>query len=284
MKSVTMTICLTAAILFITAGSAWAVVEYNDGGTHYISSVVDDEVWVDYQSPGVQTTVNLLSGGSLGGGYHVYGHTDSRLNLAGGTVAGYLHSRDSSYVTISGAYVDGYALARETGHLTMAAGYVYGYLLAYDSSQVEMSGGVVKDYLCAYSNSQFTISDGVAGGGLYACDWSEVTMSGGTVVLDIRLDHNAILVLDGSDFAIDGVPVGLAEITSILRGSCSDEPIRRLTGTLANGDMLNNQFQVGGDARIVLVPEPATLLLLCSGLCLVRRFRKYRYSRQPRGA
>jgi hypothetical protein len=87
------------------------------------------------------------------------------------------------------------------------------------------------------------------------------------------LDTNAKLTIHGSDFAIDGTPFGFGEITSILGSDCGDEPSRRLTGTLANGDIINSQFQIGNSASIVLVPEPATLLLLGLGAVIMKRKR-----------
>jgi hypothetical protein len=68
-----------------------------------------------------------------------------------------------------------------------------------------------------------------------------------------------------------GTPLGYCEITSILGGNYENEPLRRLTGTLANGDIINNQFRIGETAKIVLVPEPATLLLLGLGAVMVRK-------------
>jgi hypothetical protein len=82
------------------------------------------------------------------------------------------------------------------------------------------------------------------------------------------------LTIDGSSFAINGTPFTSGEIKSILGGTYNFEPYRTLTGTLANGNTINNQFRIGDDASIVLVPEPTTLLSLSLGLCLIRRFRR----------
>jgi len=85
-------------------------------------------------------------------------------------------------------------------------------------------------------------------------------------------DLQGTLTIDGSDFAVDGTDVGYIELSSILGGFYAEEPNRRLTGTLRNGDPLNSKFRIGSSAKIVLVPEPATLLLIgLGGLMLSRR-------------
>ena len=68
---------------------------------------------------------------------------------------------------------------------------------------------------------------------------------------------SGVISIHGSDFAVDGVPFGYGELTSILGGSPWDEPNRNLTGTLASGEPINNGFYIGYDAKIVLVPAPA---------------------------
>ena len=80
-------------------------------------------------------------------------------------------------------------------------------------------------------------------------------------------------MLIGSDFAVDGQPVGYGELTSVYGGGWNNEPWRRLTGKLDNGDTIDNDFRIGYDAKIVLTPEPATLLLLGLGAVMVRRKR-----------
>jgi hypothetical protein len=89
----------------------------------------------------------------------------------------------------------------------------------------------------------------------------------------IPAGYGATLIINGFGFAIDGNPVGDVTITSIYGGLFLDEPFRRLTGTLANGDTINNQFQIGHESTIVLVPEPATLLLFGFGAVMLRRKR-----------
>ncbi|MBA7632239.1 hypothetical protein ES703_39782 [subsurface metagenome] len=79
----------------------------------------------------------------------------------------------------------------------------------------------------------------------------------------------------GSDFAVDGQPFGYGELTSI--GYNGNEPNRRLTGVLASGDLLDNNFCIYGDnAKIVLtpIPAPAGMLLGTIGVGLVGWLRR----------
>ena len=253
MKKRSETICLIVAVLVIAAGQGFGVVEFKDGGTWDIDYTINDDVLVDYLAPGMQTTVNLLNGGNISNSYQLQGYSDSRINISGGIVSNRFSTFDSIQVTMSSGYV--------------------GFLTAYDSSQVTMSGGWVATYLSAYDSSQVTMYGGEAGR-LRAEGNSQINWSGGTIVEDLVLHELATLTIDGFDFAVDGSLVGFGEITSIFGGSHGDEPLRHLTGTLANGDIINNQFRIGNDAKIVLIPEPATLLLLGLGAVILRKHKK----------
>jgi len=144
-------------------------------------------------------------------------------------------------------------------------------LYAYDSGEVMLDGGEINGYFYVAGNTQVTMSGGLVNC-LHVDGSSRVTMSGGTVYHhSLRLESNAILALDGSDFAIDENPFSVGEITSLLGSDYSQEPYRWLTGTLANGDIINNQFQIGNNAKIVLIPEPATLFLLSLGGLILRK-------------
>jgi hypothetical protein len=230
MKNVRMTIWLVAAVLFMVASQGFGVTEFKDGGTHNID-YSEGYMYVDNGAPGMNTTVNLLDGGSI---WKWWAYEDSRINISGGSVGLWL--------------------------------------VPYGRTQVTMSGGRTL-YLYAYDSSKVTMSGGTATGDLVAGGSSQVTLSGGTIAQTLDLYQNAILYLDGTNFAIDGTPFSSGEITSILGGDYGNEPYRTLTGTLANGDIINNQFQIGDYASITLVPEPATLLLLGLGAVMARSKR-----------
>ena len=91
---------------------------------------------------------------------------------------------------------------------------------------------------------------------------SEINIFGCSGLGWLYADLNGIMTINGSGFAVDGTSVGYVELT----GS------GQLAGILNNGDAINAFFEIYSNGRIVLVPEPATLLLLgLGGLTLMRR-------------
>jgi hypothetical protein len=92
--------------------------------------------------------------------------------------------------------------------------------------------------------------------------------------LELR-DESQIKIF-GSDFAVDGKPLGYGELTSILSGNPLDEPFRHLTGTLLSRELIDNDFRIGYNARIVLIPEPASAVMLGLGSIYLTLPRKRR--------
>lgn len=260
MKSKNLTIWVIVVALCLTSPQVMGWTEFKDGATHNINYEIADEVWVDYKAPRMQTTLNWLDGASTPRGYDLQAFEDSRINIFGGSIGGMLWALGSSRVAMSGGTI---------GHNFVAG----------DSSQVIISGGWLNQSLSADDSSQVTISGGLIDGGLRTSDSGQLTLSGGWIGNELTAAEHSILTIHGVDFAVDGKYFGYGELSSILGGFLSDEPRRRLTGTLASGNILNKDFRIGGDARIVLVPEPATLLLLTlGGLMLLCRPSKYRHA------
>ena len=78
-------VVVTVLSLATSQGFGWT--QYKDGGTHNISSTINDDVWVDYQAPGMQTTVNVLEGASIHNPYILQGFHESRIDIYGGYLA-----------------------------------------------------------------------------------------------------------------------------------------------------------------------------------------------------
>jgi len=213
-----------------------------------------------------------MTGGSVLGEDFVAGG-DSHINIGGGWIERSLIAVDNSQVTMISGSVN---WLRNYGNnqVTMTGGSVRGYLEACGDSRINIDGGSV-NWLQTYGNSQVTMTGGSVVYGLWAWDNSQVTMSsgsvgsfrawdnsqvnwsGGTVGGDIWLNHQSVLTIEGSDFAIDGTPFGNGDITSLFHSDPSADPLRHLTGILANGDIIDNDFYIGHDAKIVLAFGPA---------------------------
>ncbi|MCJ7730067.1 MAG: PKD domain-containing protein [Sedimentisphaerales bacterium] len=259
MKNVRMTIWMVVTVLVMAAGNIFGAMEFKDGGTHNIDYAFHiSDIYVDYLTPGMQTTINLLSGGDVQG-FNAY--EDSRINIIDGYV-GNLDARDRSQVTMSGGTA-GCLDARDSSQVTMSGGLVRDNLRSWGNSQVTISGGSVGIWLITLGNSQVTMSGGTNACSLNTYDSSRFNWSGGTMEGELMLGmedgSTAIVTIYGYNFAIDGTPFGFGEITSILGGDWGDEPFRHLSGTLLSGDLLNNDFRIGYNAKIILVPEPNTL-------------------------
>lgn len=202
MRNRKLMVLVAAVSLLVSASPVMAVIEFNDGGEWDIDYETRGHVTVDYQSPGMGTTVNMLEGGRIL--WLLDGYEDSIINFLGGVIVG--------------------SRGRSVGS---------GGISAHDSSQVAISGGALQNVF-GYGSSQ-------------------ITVSGGRIYREFNLEDNAALTIVGSGFAVDGTPVGYIELTSILGGNYPDEPTRRLTGTLLNGDPLDNDFHIGHNAKIILV-------------------------------
>jgi len=126
-------------------------------------------------------------------------------------------------------------------------------------------------YLGSRESSQINISGGsIADLGSY--DSSQVNITGGLIDSDLFLLDQSLIQIFGSDFAVDGQPFGFGELISIFGGSPKNEPWRRLTGTLLSGELIDCDFRIGHDARIILtIPEPATVSLLSIGGLMLRK-------------
>lgn len=165
MKTKSMTIWMMVLVLCVSSSQVMAVmawIQYNDGGTHDIATTINDDVWVDWQAPGMGTTVNLLDGGQILYSYNVQAFEDSQLNIFGGVIEYSLAAHNSSLVTISGGTVGNDLYAHDSSKVSISGGSIGNDLYLYGSSQVDVSGGSIGSYLRAYDSSQVTVSGGSA--------------------------------------------------------------------------------------------------------------------------
>lgn len=176
MKNARMTIWMVTTVLVMTAGQGFGLTEFKDGGIYNINYTINDNVSVDNGAPAMQTTFNLLSGGTVSSPYLLQGYESSKLNIAGGSAYQIKHHGPGS-ITISAGTV---------GSLYCSNIYVANSLI--------MTGGQV-NYL----------NDGVG----------SMTISGGAVdILDVDGDGgiaSGLVTINGYNFAINGNPVSFGQ-------------------------------------------------------------------------
>lgn len=184
---------------------AQALVVYDDGLTHEISTGIADDVAI-YDGPGSQPTIVKLLDGVIG---DVDVYQNSRFEMLGGELGSNLSLRDNSRAEISGGQARGDDLR------------FYGF--------------------------------------------SEVSITGGYIGEDLEFFEGSVGFIYGSDFLIDGMPVGYGPLT---------EHIGYLTGTLLNGEQISTTVFIFDNSSVYLVPEPVSIVLLGLGvIALMRRCR-----------
>lgn len=174
MRSKSVMIWVMVAALSLASSQVLAVVEFKDGLIHDIDYEISDTVWVDYEAPGMQTTVNLIDGGKMFS--YLKGFEDSKINIFGGLIIGFL--------------------------------------MAEERCQVDISGGSISNDVYAYG-SRLTVSGGWIGA-LWVAFSSQVHISGGWIEGNLVLSDQSIVTINGSNFAVNGRSVGYGELTSIL--------------------------------------------------------------------
>ncbi len=241
-------VIISISVIILISNIANAYTDYNDGGKHIINWSSTDSIRVDWETPQAGTQVDIISGGRI---EFLKAYNDSMINISGGEIGARLETWDNSHATISGGLVSGVVTARSS-LLTMSSGVVQRSMSCNENSLVNISGGSIGTFsgawLSVHRNSQLLITGGTIDASLSVYDDGQITIS-------------------GSNFAIDGITVDYGQYYA------SNYPYGKgtLTGTLANGDILDGSFNIYDDASIVLVPEPATILLLSLGGLVLRK-------------
>jgi len=244
MRNLTLMVILAALAVIPAIGD---YIELNDGGSYIVNDnrYEDDHVWLDYGDDYINTgtTFELNSNGIVGG--DIVAFNISEVDISGGVV---------------GEDVWGYG-----------------------DSLVNISNGIVNEDIWGWDDSDIQISGGTIGRDIHARENSGITISGGSIDGMLESMHSGIIYLDGSGFSIGGV--GLSNGDSLrdfgtleLLGFGDPFYTGIITGNLSDGSTLNNYFQIleSTNADIIIVPEPATLSFLITGLAaMVTRKRRH---------
>lgn len=227
--------------------SSACALTFDDGAEHNIGYLIDQPVDVDRNSPQAGTVVNLLPSGTINAWLDAY--QDSRVNIAG-SIGASLKTFDNSRATVNGAAIGGPIFAN-------------------DNSIMDIYGGSFNAWIDGRDNAQIIISGGSFEASASTSGKSTMTITGGTFGQNISAHESSVIYIHGHSFTVNSqpVPAGVNAGTYAAMGT--------ITGTLANGDPLNNNYNVlGPDAKIILIPEPATILILAAGIPLIRKHNK----------
>jgi len=303
---------LLAVAWGVCVPQAAADVYFDDGRTHdldwYTGSNI--QVWDDNFFD-IPTTLNVVPGGKAGNQLSV--GDSSRVNVSGGEVSalyarangqvhvqdgsvGWLHAQDQSTADISGGSVqyDVYAedhsevrlcgglleedlYAQDDSRVTVSAGRVEKYLYAWHRSTVEISGGSIGYSVQASWDSLLTMTGGTLDSHLSLSNGSRAEVSGGTIGGEIRIgtstSHESEITFHGTGFTLNGRPAPYGEYDAGGR----DFAHGYLGGTLASGDVLDNEIFLYKNSRLVLLPEPGgVVLLVLGGVVVVGKRRRGR--------
>jgi len=290
----------------LSAISSQAVVSIT-GGTHTYSTEVNDYFEVEISGANAGSTVNFTAGAhvtgerpSLGypGGisYIALGSSETNVTdaefdgsfaIGGDAVAtinsGTFRGEDedenaivlfgNSEMTIISADVTstGDVYAQHTSKLKIMGG-SFGYSLVADGDAVITStAATFANDVEAADDSKITLQSGSFGGQIESFDSATIFINGGIYNDDLRMINGGMIMLTGTEFFLNGAAISDGDV-SALAGT--------LTGTLANGDALNVDFDRNyntagvGTLTLVTVPEPSSSILMGLGALLLVSIRK----------
>jgi hypothetical protein len=235
---------------------------FNDGESHDIDYYLNKGITVKNSPLSIPTRVNLLDNGTVEGDILIY--DDSEVCVYGGILNGKLYPDYGSDVKIFG-------------------GCLNNIVKSWGDSTVSICGGVINSDIFALIHSNMVISGGYVGGTIY---------SGYSKFFDPWDGFDeSLITFKGSNFAINGTLVDYGDyateyltrqsIYTPYSGSYYGHYIYyytgSLTGTLANGDNLENTIYIYDGSNITFtIPEPATLGFLALGVVAMLRRKSVR--------
>ena len=147
-------------------------------------------------------------------------------------------------------------------------------LSAHAISEVTFNGGSSVGDIWGFGRSTITVNSGHIGGSIWTDASSTVNLKGGSFG-SLRAFGSGVMYIHGSNFEVDGISVNYGDS---LRGYSTNilDPYLlegTITGTLQDGSALNSSYAIYkiSACDIIVVPEPATLLLLALGVIILRR-------------
>jgi hypothetical protein len=209
--------------------------------------------------------------------YNAYVNDEAILRVMGGRVVT-AYAYDNSSVNVSGGEISLNLNAYDTSTINITDGVVYGFH-SYNSSTATISGGLVwtqsahgtstinitdgrNDGLYAFDNSVINISGGIMNNYIYASGSSTINISGGSIGGVLHSIETSNITFYGQHFVLGG---GLSLYGNELIGTGT------LSGQWFDGTSWTTQITTNDTTATILIPEPASLLLLALGGLLIRK-------------
>lgn len=251
----------------VFVNSSMALITYDDGGIHEISTYISDTIAV-YDGPTQPTTVNVIAGGELENVYiyensilsmnngacvELYGYDNAQIDLHDSTVNVGLNVYDNSTLFCAGTTISmgigtyGFSMA------TFEDSEIFLSLYALENSSVHVNSLQVS-FITIRNNASLELEDLTGLGGPY-------------VTFD--LEDFSQLIIWGTDFEINGNLISPGTYTG---SSLNIFTTGNLEYTTPSG--LENQFifdTLSSDATIILIPEPASFLLFGLSTLILRK-------------
>ena len=260
----TLFLCLTVLVVLAVNPVAMAdpEIDLDDGGFH----TFDD---------------NTYQGISIRADFSVANDPGTHLNLVNNGIVGSLHVYNNAGITMSGGLAEGVIGAGDNSTVDVSGGTIGSHLIATDNSIINLTGGLVGSSLEAWHDSSIYMLGGSVGDNLSTWDNASITISGGTVGNIFSIKNNGVIYLDGTGFEVDGNPLvygdKLSNFGTRIENGIYDYFTGTITGILSDGSALNNLFMIfnveslAGTGDIIIIPEPATMLLLGLGGLMLRK-------------
>lgn len=265
-------------ILLAAAPAAMAItIGISDGGSHILDSYQFFDIILDdiANPPDPGTHVDVLNPAIVN---KLTATNNSTIDMSGGQITT-LAARGNSTIDMAAGIVTNVLIMSDNSVFTMSGGLLGNALAALNNSNIEMIGGQITSEINAGHNSSVTISGGNVHGGAKANNDAVVTVFGGLFGDIFLTRNNGTIYLNGTGFAVNGTPVSsgarLSEFGTLVPGDFSFYT-GTVTGILSDGSALDQEFKIYNtdaidNAEIIVIPEPATLLLLGLGGLVLRK-------------
>ena len=266
-------ILLCALVLALTCPPSFAETVFDDGLYHTIDYFLDDSLTVSGTAPDY-TTVEVTPDGEISDDVtldtagqlysNVYAaSSDSTFQMTSGDVYGSVQMTGLSTLSISSSNIwGGLTYTASSDAFSVNDSYIGGNLTTAATNNSIVSNTTVNGFVTSFGSPQVRLENCVLYSGIEASNSSVFTLIDTGVVGTIVSDTSAYVYIYGQNFNVNGIDDYYGALSGFGTGT--------VTGSSLDGDVINFDFIIYEDAEIILVPEPATMLLFGLG-CLLRR-------------